>query len=139
MKKEELKQLEEIKTKINGSKEEQEEFLKYIGQMYGVHAIWFWGIGTIVRLQFSRNHLEFIEFNEVIPRILKHFEEEQLRKEGSINDLANLPYVSIYTGTLEKPVQKTYVLLSDVIDLLNFRRKENKEYINDIEKLEKLL
>lgn len=139
MKKEELKQLEEIKEKIRGEREQQEEALKYLGQMYGVHAIWFWGIGNIVRLQFSRKHLEFLDISEVVSRILEHFEEEQLRKEGAIDDLVNLPYVNIFTGTLEKPVQKSYVLLSDVIKLLNFRRKENLEYIKDVEKLKKLL
>ena len=114
------------------NREEQQEILDSLKQMYGIHAIWFFGIGDMIRLQFTRNHLEFIEFKEVHSRVLNHFEEEYLRVDGAIRDLKSLPYVSIYTGTLEQPVQKTYVLLSDVIRQLNFRRKEFVEFKKDI-------
>ena len=114
------------------NREEQQEILDSLKQMYGIHAIWFFGIGDMIRLQFTRNHLEFIEFEEVHNRVLTHFEEEYLRVEGAIRDLKSLPYVSIYVGTMEKPVQKTYVLLSDVIRQLNFRRMEHVQFKKDI-------
>lgn len=114
------------------NREEQQEILNSLKQMYGIHAIWFFGIGDLVRIQFTRTHLEFIEFEKVHNRVLTYFEEEYLRIEGAIRDLKSLPYVSIYVGTMEKPVQKTYVLLSDVIKQLNFRRKEIIYFKKDI-------
>lgn len=121
-------------------REQKEEFLKSVGQLYGIHAIWLWNQQNIVRLQFNREHLEFVEFvefEEVIPRIEKYFDEQVFKLPGQIEDLKSLPYVSIYTGTLEKPVQKSYILLSNVINLLNKRRRQLDGYKRSIAEIKK--
>ncbi len=120
------------------SKEDKLEVLESISKMQGIEAIWFWGIGDIVRLQLSHTRIEFIEFDSLIDRVEEYFSEELIRTSSQISDLKSLPYVSIYTGSLENPVMKSYVLLSDVINLLNLRRKELAGYKKSIPELKKI-
>jgi hypothetical protein len=61
-------------------KEEQQKIINVLREMYGIHAIWLWGPENI-RLQYEKNHLEFVEFSELIPKITSHFENESIRRE----------------------------------------------------------
>jgi hypothetical protein len=105
------------------------------GSFYGIWSVDFWGIRDIVRIQFSRKHVEFLEFDELIPRVLEYFNEEKTKRELTIEDLKSLPHENIYVGYGEQALQKSYVYLGDVIKLLNTRGKEHSNFENSIKAL----
>lgn len=107
----------------------------------GIWSVDFFGIDDIVRLQFSRNHVEYLRLNEVVPRVVEHFETMSILRETKIEDLSELSgkYVHIYTGTMGDSRQESFVRLADVIDILNHRRKELSFLDNGAAMLKKLL
>ncbi len=55
-------------------------------------------------------------------------EKEKLKLEAQISVLLQLEYVTAFTGTLDNIQQKSYVLFSDVLKILNEKRRELKKH-----------
>jgi hypothetical protein len=51
-------------------------------------------------------------------------EKKKLELEAQISVLLQLEYVTAFTGTLDNIQQKSYVLFSEVLKLLNQKRSE---------------
>jgi hypothetical protein len=124
---------------MKASKEDRQKVIDTLKELYGIHAIWFWGIRDLVRVQFDRNHLEFVEFDELVEKLRAHFESEFMRRDGAIKDLENLPYLHLNMSRDSSVIRiKSFVELSVVIDLLNSRRKDHRNYKKNIKILKQL-
>lgn len=55
-------------------------------------------------------------------------EKEKLKLEAQISVLLQLEYTTAFTGTLDNIQQKSYVLFSDVLKILNEKRRELKKH-----------
>lgn len=104
------------------------EFLQtfeyWIPDSGGIWSIAFFGIGDLVRIQFSRKHFEIVPFDAVMPMVMKLLEEEAIKRDLSIRDLNSLEYTHLHIGEPGHTKHKSFVELSNVIDLTNKRRHE---------------
>lgn len=122
-----------------------EEIVKTLKEYYyqhpdgvGIWAVDLFGIRDLIRIQFSREHFEILEPVEVMPKVIAHFKEELTKRHAKIADIQFLSqkYVQRYNGPLGGLIQESFVKLSDVIDILNHRRKEHNFLQNGLNLLD---